>query len=127
MQLQSTPNTNLHQYKRRMSFDTTGRVVTRTIRVEDWPCRTTSTHFQTTLVAGGDQQDKTLIAIFPQLLYPHHQCSLTLAAVAVHERRHVAVVDIGGAFLNADMGKDVPVHMRLDKTMEPHSHFLRYR
>jgi hypothetical protein len=29
----------------------------------------------------------------------------------------VAVVDIGGAFLNADMGKDVPVHMRLDKTM----------
>jgi Reverse transcriptase (RNA-dependent DNA polymerase) len=27
------------------------------------------------------------------------------------------VVDIGGAFLNADMGKDVPVHMHLDKTM----------
>ena len=41
----------------------------------------------------------------------------TLAAIAAHERRAVAVVDIGGAFLNADMGKSVPVHMRLDKTM----------
>jgi Reverse transcriptase (RNA-dependent DNA polymerase) len=37
--------------------------------------------------------------------------------VAAHERRHVAAVDIGWTFLNADIGKDVPVHMRLDKTI----------
>lgn len=41
----------------------------------------------------------------------------TLAAVAAHERRKVAVVDIGGAFLNADLKRTIPVHMRLDKTM----------
>ena len=41
----------------------------------------------------------------------------TLLAVAAHEHRHVAVVDITGAFLNADMRKGVPVHMRLDRTM----------
>ena len=29
----------------------------------------------------------------------------------------LAVVDIGGAFLNADMVDKVPVHMRLDRTM----------
>jgi hypothetical protein len=33
----------------------------------------------------------------------------TLGAVAAHERRHVTALDIGGAFLDADMGKDVPV------------------
>jgi Reverse transcriptase (RNA-dependent DNA polymerase) len=40
-----------------------------------------------------------------------------LAAVAAHERRHVTALDIGGAFLDADMGKDAQVYMRLDKTM----------
>jgi hypothetical protein len=31
--------------------------------------------------------------------------------------RHVAVVDIGSAFLNAKMQKGVQVYMRLNKTM----------
>ena len=37
--------------------------------------------------------------------------------VAAHEKRRVAVVDISGAYLNADMTMGVPVHMRLDRTM----------
>jgi hypothetical protein len=42
-------------------------------------------------------------------------CVNQLVAIAAHERRHVAVVDIGSAFLNATMQKSVPVLMRLDK------------
>jgi Reverse transcriptase (RNA-dependent DNA polymerase) len=42
---------------------------------------------------------------------------LTVLTVAAHEGRTAAVVDIGGAFLNADMNTGVPVHMRLDRTM----------
>ena len=42
---------------------------------------------------------------------------LTIHSVAAHERRKVAVVDIGGAFLNADMDTGILVHMRLDATM----------
>jgi hypothetical protein len=38
-------------------------------------------------------------------------------AIAAHEGRKTAVVDVGGAFLNARMSGTVPVHMRLDKTM----------
>jgi hypothetical protein len=41
----------------------------------------------------------------------------TIAAIAAHEGRHVAVVDIGSAFLNAKMQEGVPVYMRLDKIM----------
>ena len=68
------------------------------------------------LVAGGDQQDKSLYDDLSSATVSTSSV-FTLAAVAAHERRHVAVVDIGGAFLNADMGRDVLVHMRLDKTM----------
>jgi hypothetical protein len=32
-----------------------------------------------------------------------------------YEERNAAVVDIGGAFLNAEMSGSVPVYMRLDK------------
>jgi hypothetical protein len=60
------------------------------------------------LVAGGNQQDKTL---YDDLSAP------TILSVAAHERRKVAVVDIGGAFLNADMDTGILVHMRLDATM----------
>lgn len=42
---------------------------------------------------------------------------MTVLAIAAHEGRLAAVVDIGGAFLNADMGKEVTVYMRLDPTM----------
>ena len=41
----------------------------------------------------------------------------TIVAIAAHERRNVAVVDVGGAFLNAVMPKSEPVYMRLDNTM----------
>ena len=40
-----------------------------------------------------------------------------MLAVTAHENRHAAAVDIGGAFLNADMTTGVNVYMRLDKTM----------
>jgi Reverse transcriptase (RNA-dependent DNA polymerase) len=68
------------------------------------------------LVAGGDQQDKSLYTDLSSATVST-SAVFTLAAVAAHEQRRVAVVDIGGAFLNADMGHKVPVHMRLDKTM----------
>lgn len=72
--------------------------------------------YKARLVAGGDQQDKNL---YDDLSSPTVSTSavLTIAAVCAHEQRHAAVVDIGGAFLNASMTTGVPVHMRLDKTM----------
>ena len=43
---------------------------------------------------------------------------LTVAAIAAAEGREVVVIDIGGAFLNADMSPTgVLVHMRLDRIM----------
>ena len=72
--------------------------------------------YKARLVAGGDQQDKNL---YDYLSSPTVSMSavLTIAAVCAYEERHAAVVDIGGAFLNASMTTGVPVHMRLDKTM----------
>jgi hypothetical protein len=64
----------------------------------------------------GDMQDKKL---YEDLSSPTVSTSsvFTVAAIAAHEKRHVAVVDIGSAFLNAKMPQGVPVHMRLDKTI----------
>jgi hypothetical protein len=72
--------------------------------------------YKARLVAGGDQQNKNL---YDDLSSPTVSTSavFTIAAICAHERRHAAVVDIGGAFLNASMTTGVPVHMRLDKTM----------
>ena len=72
--------------------------------------------YKARLVAGGDQQNKNL---YDDLSSPTVSTSavFTIAAIYTHERRHAAVVDIGGAFLNASMTTEVPVHMRLDKTM----------
>jgi hypothetical protein len=73
--------------------------------------------FKARLVAGGDQQDKTL---YEHLSSPTAATSsvLTIAAIAADEHRHVMTLDIGGAFLNADMSPTgVPVHMRLDPVM----------
>jgi Reverse transcriptase (RNA-dependent DNA polymerase) len=72
--------------------------------------------FKARLVAGGNQQDKTL---YDDLSAPTVSSSavLTILSVAAHERRKVAVVDIGGAFLNADMDTGNLVHMRLVATM----------
>lgn len=68
------------------------------------------------LVAGGDQQDKN---IYDDLSSPTVSTSsvFTVMAIAAHEGRKTAVVDVGGAFLNARMSGTIPVHMRLDKTM----------
>ena len=72
--------------------------------------------YKARLVAGGDQQDKQL---YDDLSSPTVSTSavFTIAAICAHERRHAAVVDIRGAFLNAHMTTGIPVHMRLDKTM----------
>ena len=68
------------------------------------------------LVAGGNQQNKDL---HDDISSPTVSSSavMTIFAIAAHEGRSAAVIDIGGAFLNADMGKDNTVHMRLDPTM----------
>jgi Reverse transcriptase (RNA-dependent DNA polymerase) len=68
------------------------------------------------LVAGGDQQNKNL---YDDLSAPTVSTAavFTVLSIAAHEGRHAAVVDIGSAFLNAEMKTGVDVHMRLDRTM----------
>ena len=73
--------------------------------------------FKARLVAGGNQQDKQL---YDNLSSPTAATTsvLTIAAIAAAEGREVVVIDIGGAFLNADMEPTgVVVHMRLDRVM----------
>jgi hypothetical protein len=69
-------------------------------------------------VAGGNQQDRNL---YDNLSSPTAAKTsvLTVAAIAAAEGREVVVIDIGGAFLNADMDPTgIVVHnMRLDKVM----------
>jgi Reverse transcriptase (RNA-dependent DNA polymerase) len=62
------------------------------------------------------QQDK---AMYDDLSAPTVSTSsvFTILSIAAHEGRKAAVVDIGGAFLNAEMKTWVPVHMRLDRAM----------
>ena len=67
--------------------------------------------FKSRLVAGGDQQDKGL---YDDLSSPTVATSsvLTIAAIAAKEGRKVIAIDIGGAFLNADMSPTgIDVHM----------------
>lgn len=68
------------------------------------------------LVAGGNQQDRQL---YDDLSAPTVSTSsvFSILAVAAHEGRHIAVTDIGGAFLHADMTTGVDVYMRLDRVM----------
>ena len=73
--------------------------------------------FKARLVAGGNQQDKGL---YDDLSSPTVATSsvLTIAAIAAAEGRKVIAIDIGGAFLNADMSPTgIDVHMRLDRVM----------
>ena len=60
-------------------------------------------------MAGGDQQDKNL---YDDLSAPTvSTCSVfNVLAIAGHESRFSAVVDILGAFLNAEMDTGVIVH-----------------
>ena len=59
------------------------------------------------LVAGGDQQDKSLYEDLSSTTVST-SAVFTLLAIAAHERRRVAVVDISGANLNADMPSGLP-------------------
>ena len=73
--------------------------------------------FKARLVAGGNQQDKGL---YHDLSSPTVATSsvLSIAALAASEGRKVVAIDIGGAFLNADMAPTgVEVHMRLNRAM----------
>jgi hypothetical protein len=73
--------------------------------------------FKARLVAGGNSQDKTL---YENLSSPTVATTsvFTIAAIAAAEERHAVVIDIGGAFLHADLAPTgVDVHMRLDRTM----------
>jgi hypothetical protein len=73
--------------------------------------------FKARLVAGGDQQDKGL---YENLSSPTAATSsvLTVMAIAASEGRNVITIDIGGAFLNADIAPTgIQVHMRLDRDM----------
>ena len=68
-------------------------------------------------MAGGDQQEKGL---YENLSSPTAATSsvLTVAAIAASEGRNVITIDIGGAFLNADIAPTgIQVHMRLDRVM----------
>jgi hypothetical protein len=67
------------------------------------------------LVAGGDQQDKSL---YEDISSPTVSTSAVfiIAAIAAREQRKIVTVDITGAYLNADMGGE-EVLMRLDKLM----------
>ena len=69
------------------------------------------------LVAGGDQQDKEL---YENLSSPTAATSsvMVVAAIAAAERRQVMTIDVGGAFLNADITTTgITVHVRLDPVM----------
>ena len=73
--------------------------------------------FKARLVAGGDQQDRTM---YEDLAAPTAATAnvFAMAALAAREKRVVKTVDIGGAYLNASMVESgVIVHMRLDKAM----------
>ena len=58
---------------------------------------------KTRRVDGGDMHDKSLYEDLPSLTVTT-TAVLMCAAIAARERRKVATMDIGGAFLNAEMG-----------------------
>ena len=59
------------------------------------------------LVARGDMQDRARYMV-EDLSATTADCLsvLTVLAVAAHEKRHVLSADVGGAYLNASLGKD---------------------
>jgi hypothetical protein len=84
---------------------------------DKWLASGTFEKFKARLVAGGDQQDK---ALYENLSSPTAATSsvLAVAAIAAAENRTAVTMDIGGAYLNADLAPTgVEVHMRLDKIM----------
>ena len=68
--------------------------------------------FKARLVAGGNQQDKSL---YDNQSSPTAALTsvFTTASIAANERRQRVVIDIGGAFLNVDIAPTgIDVHMR---------------
>ena len=67
------------------------------------------------LVAGGDQQDR---ALYDDVSSPTASTTalFTVLTIAAYQRRHVATMDIAGAYLNASMSS-VVVHMYLDPVL----------
>ena len=65
------------------------------------------------LVAGGDQQDKSIYTL-DETSSPTVSTAAVLItmAIAAHERRHVMTMDVETAYLNARMIDDKPVFMR---------------
>jgi hypothetical protein len=75
--------------------------------------------FKARLVARGDMQDRTDYSDY-DITGPTSTTAsiLSIAAIAAAEGRKVMTIDVGGAFLNADIKKTgVLVHVRLDKIM----------
>ena len=71
------------------------------------------------LVARGDMQDRSRY-MGEDLSATTADCLsvLTVLAIAAHERRHVLSADVGGAYLNASLGKNSPeVLMKIDKRL----------
>ena len=67
-------------------------------------------------MADGDRQNKKL---YDDLSSPIASTSsvFSMLSVSAYKRRYAAVLDVGGAFLNADTTTGVNVFMRLNKTM----------
>jgi hypothetical protein len=65
-------------------------------------------------VVGEDERNKNL---YDDLSEPIVSTSavFTILSIAAHKGRHAAVVDIGGAFLNADVKTGVDVYRRLNR------------
>lgn len=73
--------------------------------------------FKARLVAGGNGQDRTLYDNLSSATVATTSV-LTVAAIAAAENRIAVVIDIGGAFLHADLAPTgVDVFMRLDSIM----------
>ena len=102
---------------RRLSYDEKRRIIRSSMFLkEKFLASGEFEKLKARLVAGGDQQDKTL---YDDLSAPTVGTSsvFTLLCIAAHEGRKVTVIDISGAYLNADMNTGLTVHMRLDKNM----------
>ena len=76
--------------------------------------------FKARLVAGGNMQDKSLYEDKVDLSSPTAATTsvFAVAAIAAHEGRKARVIDVGGAFLLADIkSTGILVHVRLSKIM----------
>jgi len=74
--------------------------------------------FKARLIAGGDQQDRSMYEDLAAPTAATANVFAMAAALAAREKRVVKTVDIGGAYLNASMAEsEAIVHMQLDKVM----------